>query len=283
MVEILLPVYNGVKYLAEQIDSILNQSYKDWILKIRNDGSNDKSKDIINAYCERYPDKIIQIQSPEHNIGLVKSLNILLSAYPHCEYIMFSDQDDVWFENKIGESLKRIKELEQEHPNIPVGVCSDVQCVDSNLKIISPSFFLSQKFSLDVLGNINKMIALNIVQGSTVMTNRIAKEKYYPFPDFLNVHDMWLAVIIAHYGKMLYLTQPLMSYRQHDKNVLGEVNIGLGYYFERAKSAFKTVGLIRKIQKNLGFKSNFFLILYYKFFYAYKRIILKSAYIQNHL
>lgn len=272
MIEILLPVYNGEKYLGEQIDSIINQSYKDWIIKIRNDGSKDGSQEIIDSYCKQYPDKIIQIKHPEHNIGLVCSLNVLLENGPHCNYIMFSDQDDVWFPEKIEKSLNELKKIEREYINSPIGVCCDAQCVDENLNIISPSFFESQKFSLNVLGNVNKMMALNIVQGSTVITNRVAKDKYYPFPEFLNVHDMWLSVIIAHYGKMCYHKEALMAYRQHQSNVLGEINIGFKYYINRAKHTIRTIGLYRNIQKALGFKTNFLSILFYKLLFAFYRI-----------
>ena len=112
MVEILMPVYNGEKYLAEQIDSILSQSYSEWILKIRNDGSTDNSQTIIDQYCNKYPDKIKCIKEPKENIGLIKSLNILLEN-PIGNYLMFSDQDDIWLKDKIIDTLTEIKKIEK--------------------------------------------------------------------------------------------------------------------------------------------------------------------------
>lgn len=272
MIEILLPVYNGEKYLVEQIESIIGQTNTEWILKIRNDGSKDNSQTIINRYCHDYPDKIIAIDSPKENVGLVQSLNYLLAAEPHCDYIMFSDQDDIWNNYKIECSLNEIKKLEQIYNKIPLGVCTDSQCINSKLEITASSFFRSQKFPDNILGNIHKMLALNIVQGCTLITNNLAKEKYYPLPSFLNVHDMWIAVIIAFYGKIFYYKNTTMSYRQHEQNVLGEINVNLQYYLNRSKSILNTISLLRQIQSELPFKTNLIEIIYYKLYYAFRRI-----------
>lgn len=272
MIEIVLPVYNGETYLSSQLDSILGQTYENWILKIRNDGSKDNSQAIIDSYCKKYPQKIINIVSPSQNVGLIQSLNYLLAAEPHGDYISFSDQDDIWLPNKLEISYKHIKELEKLNPEVPLGICTDVKCVDAKLNILSESFFKSQKFLDNIIGNTNKMLALNVVQGCSVLTNKLAKDKYYPFPDILNVHDMWLAVIISYYGKMCYLRQQTMLYRQHEENVLGEINVGFNYYLNRFRFAYKTIGNLRKIQKCLNIRSNIIKILYYKFFFALNRI-----------
>ena len=125
MIEILLPVYNGEKYLAEQIESILAQTNKDWILKIRNDGSKDNSQAVIDRYCNAYPDKIIMIDSPRENVGLVRSINYLQAAEPHGDYIMFADQDDVWQPDKLEVSINEIKTLEKDSPENPAMICTD--------------------------------------------------------------------------------------------------------------------------------------------------------------
>lgn len=272
MIEILLPIYNGEKYLVEQIESIINQTNTDWVLKIRNDGSKDNSQAIINQYCHDYPGKIIEIDSLKENVGLVQSLNYLLTAEPHGDYIMFSDQDDIWYNYKVERSLNEIKRLEQIYSAIPLAVCTDSQCVDSRLEVTAPSFFKSQKFPDNILGNIHKMLALNIVQGCTLITNNLAKEKYYPIPSFLNVHDMWIAVIIAFYGEIFYYKNATMSYRQHEQNILGEINVDLHYYIDRSKSMLNTILLLRQIQSELPFKTSLAKILYYKLYYALKRI-----------
>lgn len=272
MIEILLPVYNGEKYLAEQIDSILAQTNHDWVLKIRNDGSIDNSQNIINEYCRRYPTKIVEIKSPQENVGLINSLNILLETATDADYIMFSDQDDVWLPNKIQLSIDEIKKLEEKYINKPVMVCTDAICTDSNLIIISPSFFKSQKFIPNIVGDKYKMLALNQVQGCTIMINRSTYIKIYPLPSFMKIHDMWVGVICAHYGVAKYLPVQTLFYRQHASNTLGGQSINLKYYFSRIGSLWYLLQSRYKLFKILPFKINYFRWGLLKLYYCLKRL-----------
>ena len=94
MIDILLSTYNGEKYLSELLDSLLNQSYSEWKLWIRDDGSSDSTVRILDHYRRSYPNRINLIQSPAGNIGATKSFEILLRQ-TLSEYIMFCDQDDI--------------------------------------------------------------------------------------------------------------------------------------------------------------------------------------------
>lgn len=272
MIEILLPVYNGEKYLREQIDSILNQTEQDWVLKIRNDGSKDNSQEIISEYCKKYPSKIIQITSPTENVGLVESINILQKAAPHGDYVMFADQDDVWLPNKIAISLTTLRDLEDSKPEVPVMICSDVKCVDKDLNLLNESFFISQKFPTDILGDVNKMAALNIIQGCTIMINKSASEHIFPMPLIMSIHDMWIGLICAHFGKVKYIETPLMLYRQHASNVAGSIDVNLKYYYSRFLKVKDTMTFLFKLNSNLPFKLNLPKVWYYKFKYLLKRI-----------
>lgn len=274
MIEILLSVYNGEKYLVEQLDSILNQTNKDWILKIRDDGSVDNSKIIISRYCADYPDKIIMIDFPEGNIGLIQSINCLKTAEPHGDYIMFADQDDVWLPNKVEISINEIKTLEKISSDKPVLVCTDVICVDASLNVIADSFFELQKFPRDTFDNTNKMIALNVVQGCTIAINRASINYIFPMPHIMSIHDMWIAVNCAHFGLIKYLHQPTMLYRQHSSNVEGCKDVNVSYYFKRLKKITDTIGFIFRLKKNLAFNIRIDLILYYKIKYMFSRILL---------
>ena len=269
-VTILMPVYNGEKYLSEQIESFLSQTYKEWELIIRNDGSNDNSQSIINIYCKRYPDKIKFVAEPKENLGLVKSLNVLLD-HASSDYIMLSDQDDVWLPEKIEISLKKVQELEG-NGDIPVMICTDAKCVDTNLNVIEESFFESQKFQDGVIGDTEKMMALNEVQGCTVMINKKAKEYICPLPDFMHIHDMWIGIMISHFGKVAYIPQPTLLYRQHDHNTLGSTSVSLSYYLRRTN----TIGYFIKSRylliQRLPFKINFPKWLWYKLYYAFLRM-----------
>ncbi|WP_195438755.1 glycosyltransferase family 2 protein [Parabacteroides goldsteinii] len=271
-IEILMPVYNGEKYLAEQIDSILTQTYSNWILRIRNDGSKDNSQSIIDKYCSEYPSKIICDNTVKGNIGLIQSLNILLNSVTE-DYIMFSDQDDIWLENKIEDSLNEMQRLEKNHICKPVMICTDVTCVDENCKIIAQSFFESQRFIKGIIGNKIKMLALNEVQGCTIMINKHSLQHISPLPNCMKIHDMWIATIIAHYGCVSYLYKQTMLYRQHSNNTLGNININYQYYIKRLKKSYKTIHFLFQLSHHLPFQINIPLVIYYKAKFALKRII----------
>src|ERR1700744_365701 len=99
-ISILLSAYNGERFLKDQIESILAQTNKNWILYIRDDGSKDGTIGIVNFYAERYPHQIIKI---EDNAGNLKSAGSFMHMLNNVssEYYMFCDQDDVWLPFKI--------------------------------------------------------------------------------------------------------------------------------------------------------------------------------------
>lgn len=272
MIEILLPVYNGEKYLAEQIESILAQTYNEWILKIRNDGSKDGSQAIIDRYCNTYPDKIVMIDSPKENVGLVQSINYLQAAEPHGDYIMFADQDDVWLPDKLEVSINEIKTLEKDNLGKPAMICTDATCVDANLNVINPSFFESQRFPYDTFDDVNKMIALNVIQGCTITINRHAVKYIFPMPLIMSIHDMWIGVNCTHFGKIKYLHHSTILYRQHLTNVAGSIDVSLKYYFYRLKNIAETFGFILRMKKHLQFNIRIDKIFYYKIKYMFSRI-----------
>ena len=272
MVDIVMPVYNGARFLEEQIESIINQTYTNWVLKIRNDGSTDNSQDIIDKYCKKYPNKIVCIKDINKNIGLVSSLNVLLNNVD-ADYIMFADQDDVWFPNKIQRSLMDLQSIELCNNDIPVMVCTDVTCVDENKNILAESFFMSQHFLDNIIGDRHKMLALNEVQGCTIMINKAALKYILPLPSCIKVHDMWIALITLHYGKISYLKYSTMYYRQHNNNTIGSKNIDLKYFIHRFLVSFSTIKFYIKLSKYLPFKLNITLVIYYKFIFTIKRLL----------
>lgn len=270
MVDILLPVYNGETFLSSQIDSFLSQTYANWRLLIRNDGSTDSSQRIIDYYVEKCPDKIYFIESPKENIGLVKSLNVLLE-HVSGDYIMFSDQDDVWLPNKIELSLNEIQRIENKDK--PAMVCTDAICVDENLNVISESLFSSLKFVRGVMGDKEKMLALNEVQGCTVMVNKRALSYIYPFPTFMRIHDMWIGVICAHYGFVSYLHKQTLLYRQHHNNTLGSVNVDWHYFVHRIRYIPHLIKWQYLLFKALPFDVNIVKFFLYKIKYTVLRTI----------
>lgn len=262
MIDILLSTYNGDKYLSQQLDSIINQTYHDWRILIRDDGSSDKTKLVIADYRSRYVDKIIVIEDNKGNLGSSKSFELLIKN-SMSDYFMLCDQDDVWEPNKIEVSLFEMNKLETTYPEMPVLVCSDACCIDGDNQVLYASFFVNQKF-IDTTKEVHKCLALNVVQGSTTLMNRHVKDVILSIPMGL-YHDWWIAVNVAYYGYISYIHQPLLRYRQHQSNVVGALNVGPRYLLQKLSNVKKQMGIYRIMYKSLKFKPSVIKWAYYKF------------------
>ena len=271
MIDILMSTYNGATFLHQQINSILNQTYTNWRLIIRDDGSSDTTKTIIENYALSHPDKIIIGDKNTPNLGSTKSFERLL-YFVESDYFMFSDQDDIWRADKIENTLLEMNRIETLYgKNIPIMVCSDAQCIDTNGNMICPSFFLSQKF-IDTTKRDIDLLALNVVQGSTALMNRKVLDYVRPFPKYV-IHDQWIAVITAHYGKVSYLHEQLLLYRQHGHNVLGALNIGTGYFIRKISNIKRQMRIYYSFYKHLPFKPNIIKWAYKKLYYSVTRLL----------
>lgn len=262
MIDILLPTYNGAQYLSILIDSILNQTFKDIRFIIRDDGSKDNTWDVVLSYKRRFPNQFILIEDDLGNQGTSGSNDILMK-YVESDYFMFCDQDDVWEPNKIEVSLNEMRFLEAANPGMPILVCTDAMCFDENDNVTAQSFFESQKFQ-DVTDSYHKMLALNVVQGATALMNKKVLEVVKFIPHNL-YHDWWVGVIVCYYGKVSYIHKPLLRYRQHSSNVVGALNVGLGYITNKLFHVKRQITIYTNMYKQLPFTPNIFKWAYYKF------------------
>lgn len=217
MVTVLLAVYNGERYLAEQLDSLLNQTVKDINIIIRDDGSTDGSVNIINEYLSNYPERIKQIFGKPTKSACGNFKELLKAADD--DYIMFCDQDDVWLPEKIQVTLEKMQQLERGFDG-PVLIHSDLRVVDSCLKTVSHSFFDYQGLTKNE-DRLPRLLVQNCVTGCTVMINRKLKEICGEIPNECAMHDWWLALIASIFGKIGFIETPLILYRQHGNNQVG--------------------------------------------------------------
>lgn len=227
-IAIVLALYNGELYLREQINSLLSQTYKNWTLYIRDDGSLDNSVEIVYEYVKLYPEKIVFIEDNKGSLGAVQNFSYLAGQCSE-PYIMLCDQDDVWIEHKIQTTYNVIQNMESIYRNMPILVFSDMKIVDEKLNIIASSFWENQKLNPDVSLDLYSILAQNVVTGCTVMINQQLKSIALPIPTDQFLHDHWLSIFGCKYGKVVYIKEPLVLYRQHEKNTLGAHNIGFKY------------------------------------------------------
>lgn len=244
MIAILMSTYNGEKYLAEQIDSIINQSYQDWTLFIRDDGSTDNTNVIIDSYTKKVP-KIKRIASEESNLGPAKSFMKMLQLVD-AEYYMFSDQDDFWLSDKIERSLKKMMENEQ-NKEVPVLVHTDLLVVDQDLNLLNRSFW-GKNLTSDV---VNKYMPItNFVTGCTMFFNKAARNCSINFVgDKLIMHDHWVALCAwAHQGVIFSMAEPTIKYRQHGRNVLGVFKREASFISRLKKSIGHNIDVLRMVR-----------------------------------
>lgn len=219
-IDILMATYNGEKYIEQQIESILLQSNKNWRLLIRDDCSKDNTPKIIKKYCKMYSGKIIQVDNNNKGLGAAQNFSCLLEN-SEAEYIMFSDQDDFWLEDKIELTYKLMVESEAKYrKSMPILVHSELKVVDKALKTISGSFWKHQLINPDNKA-INRLLIQNNVTGCTVMINKALRDLQHPVPKDAIMHDWWIALVAATFGKIEYIYQPTILYRQHGNNDVG--------------------------------------------------------------
>ena len=249
-IDILLATYNGQAYLKEQIDSILAQSNQDWRLLIRNDDyDNDDTISIIESYMAKYPGRIKLIENKGCRLGASLNFQCLLENST-AEYIMFSDQDDVWLPTKTELTLNLMKATEKGYPDKPVLVHTDLKVVDSRLKTIAKSMWQCQGIFPENGNNVNKVMLQNVATGCTIMINKKAKTISLPIPAEAVMHDWWIAINVAKYGKIVYLPDQLVLYRQHRNNTVGAKKKSIFSVRKRIINHYK---MIKKYDSNTGF------------------------------
>ena len=226
-VTILMSTYNGGMFLAAQLDSIISQSYQNWTLLIRDDGSTDHTEQLIGEYSAK-DCRIKRVNDSFGNKGSAKSFALLLN-YVDTEYFMFADQDDVWLPEKIAVTIDAFSP--EVYPQL---VFTDLQVVDGDLKFLSDSFMEMSRFNTSSGVTFPKLIFQNIVVGCTSAGNRALIEKsgllVAEHNDAVVMHDWWLALTACVFGKLTYVDTKTILYRQHGKNHLGVKRLNLKYY-----------------------------------------------------
>lgn len=223
LVEIFMATYNGEPYLSAQIDSIVNQSYRNWSLIIHDDGSSDATVAIISRYADQYPGQVCFL-SDGIKCGGAKCNFAHLMAHASADYIMFADQDDVWLPSKVKDSLEGLMAHEAiKGKHVPLAVFTDLTVVDETLSVIAPSFWAFQSFKpRQQAGSLDELAIHNCVTGCTLLMNRSALSVCLPMLPVAVMHDWWCALkILQMQGALIPLTTPTVLYRQHSGNVVG--------------------------------------------------------------
>ncbi len=235
-INILMATYNGSKYVSQQIDSILAQSFQNYHLIVSDDGSKDDTSKILDEYAKKYPEQITHHCSGRKFGCAQKHFMYLLTQFHDAPYIMFCDQDDYWHPDKVQKTYEKMKQIEGD-PAIPAMVHTDLRVVDGDLNEIDPSFMHYSKLNGELM-NLQRLLVQNVVTGCTMMINRSLAELSVTTPETVDMrmHDWWIAILATTMGNVGFLNEATMDYRQHGNNVVGAKNTrSVSYMFGKVK------------------------------------------------
>ena len=235
-----MAAYNGEKYIKQQIESIMKNTYENIHLTIYDDTREEQTSaamtDILNLMKEKYGDKITYKKNAQ-NKGCTRNFLEGLQAST-AEYTMFSDQDDYWNKDKVELTVEKMKQMESKYgKETPLVVFTDAIVVDSKLNLIHRSFHRSNHLNTNKLG-LAHLLMENKLIGCTMMMNQALKDKIIAIPENARVHDWWIALVAATFGKIGYLEESTILYRQHEDNVIG--NQEYGSYIKKRLASLKS-------------------------------------------
>lgn len=215
-INILLSTFNGEKFLSEQIESIINQTYEDWTLLIRDDGSTDGTVGLIHNYCLK--DERIQLIDAQEgvNLGFVASFFELLK-YEKADFYFFCDQDDIWLPYKVKLMITEASKYDNKSAMM---YYTDLKVVDSELHTLSES--LNQDLKGGSKVNLNSELVKNVVTGCASMINDELANLWLS-PKKISYHDYFLALAALAVGDLVFINERTVFYRQHSSNVIGRV------------------------------------------------------------
>lgn len=271
---ILLATYNSARYLAELLDSLVNQTYRDFTLYVRDDGSTDSTLQILESYQPKFDNMVILHDSVTSRRAMGSFFWMLENI--DATYYMFCDHDDIWLPQKVELSLAKIREIERD--NRPALVCCDLVVTDSNLNTIGPSLWSYMKLRPELLTKLKYAISCNLFTGCTMIINRAARDISLPISPRAVMHDSWIGLrVLAASGDVAWIPTPLILYRQHTDNLFGahRVSRSRGYYLHKLHTIKGVIATYRQnflmAKDALGGRVSVAQYLFYRILYLIRR------------
>lgn len=255
-VAILLSTYNGQKYLVEQLDSFLLQSFTNWYLYVSDDGSTDNTLDLLESYCEKLQGRLMIFSGPRKGFG-ENFLSLINRPEIEADYFAYSDQDDVWKQDKLARAIA----WHQSQPvDKPALYGSTTTLVDQDMNVIGASVLFKKPFCFA-----NALIQ-NVAPGNTMVCNRVTRDllREIGLNSGVIAHDWLTYMVTSGCGGNVFI-DPLSAilYRQHGGNLIGS-NSGISAKWVRIKKMLEgelrewgnnNVRALQRIRKHLSGKS----------------------------
>lgn len=212
--------FNGERYIKQQLDSIRLQTYKNWVLYVSDDGSTDNTLNIVRDFKDSLPNgKVVLLNGPKKGFSS-NFLNLIRDENINSPYYAFSDQDDIWLNEKLEVSLKHVVTLEKAGSK-RVLYGGRTTLINNNMEVIGFSPLFKKNFSF------NNALIQSFSGGNTMLFNHPLKALVEKLPSKFDIvsHDWFLYILCCGVGgKVYYDPISLTHYRQHDGNLVGSNN-----------------------------------------------------------
>ncbi len=205
LISVVMCTYNGEKYIEEQLDSILNQTYQNLEIIIVDDVSKDNTWQILQTYQQKFSN--IAIYKNEINLGYIKNFEGALQKATG-ELIAIADQDDIWEKGKLTQ--------QQENIGSNILIYHDSALIKQDGSLMNKN--ISTHIKMYEGGSFKSLIFDNCVSGHSMLFKKELLSYIFPFPTIMH-YDWWMATVALANGTIRYLPQPLVQYRQHENNV----------------------------------------------------------------
>ncbi len=233
-----MATYNGEKYLEKQLNSIYTQTYKNIEVIVTDDCSTDKTVEILKQYSKVHGLKYFV---NEKNIGFVKNFEKAITACKG-DYIALSDQDDIWEIDKIHILHHQISDALLIH--------SDALLIDGEGEVIDPSY--TQNSHKVLRKDIIEYFFNNDTTGCTMMFSKKLLSTILPIPENIIAHDWWIAIQAKQQGKITYIPEALVRYRQHQNNQIGASNaLEIGKHTVRVEAQHKKLLFLQILRQSM--------------------------------
>ncbi|KAB8307361.1 glycosyltransferase family 2 protein [Erwinia endophytica] len=234
-ISILFCSYNGEKYIREQLDSIIEQTYRNWTLYISDDGSTDNTLNIINEYREKLPEnKLVLLDGPQKGFA-ANFLSLMKKPDIQSSYYAFSDQDDIWLKTKLERAVNAIKDIEKSYNSQCILYGGRTRLINEKKEVIGHSSIFNCDLTLE------NALLQSFSGGNTMLFNDVLKKKIELLPEDISIvsHDWYLYIICSAFcGINIYDPEPQILYRQHSSNLVGS-NLGLLSKIERFRRLYQ--------------------------------------------
>lgn len=226
-VAILMTTYNAEIYLEEQLQSIVEQSHKKWILCVSDDGSKDNTLDILLSFRKLYGEERVHLFSGPKNGFAQNFLSLICNQEIQADFFAYCDQDDIWDQNKLEVALNA---LCNEEKNIPSVYGARTKLVDKDNRFLGYSSLFTKKPS------ISNALVQSMAGGNTMVINNSTRQLLLRCGIVPVIsHDWWTYLVVAACdGVMIYDEIPHIRYRQHSQNLVGS-NSGINKKITRLR------------------------------------------------